>query len=91
VIVVETRDPREETLPDLGGVWFADPETGATTFADTADPKLRERFEDAAAQERATVRRAVLRTGARHLILSTQGDWLRELAGLLARDRARSA
>jgi uncharacterized protein (DUF58 family) len=91
VIVVEARDPREERLPDLGGVWFADPETGATTFADTGDPRLRERFERAAAEERATVRRAVLRTGARHIPLSTRGDWLHELADRLSRGRTRSA
>ena len=46
---------------------------------------MRQRFREAAAAERAEVAAALRRAGADHLVLSTEGDWLRELAGHLRR------
>ena len=89
VVVVEVRDPREEVLPNVGGVWLVDPETGSPTFVDTASPRLRQRFEGAAAEERSQVRHAVVRTGARHVVLSTEGDWLHPFADAISAGRRR--
>lgn len=80
LLAVEIRDPREDVLEDVGEVWFADPETGERVRVDTSDLRLRQRFAEAAAEERRTVAAALARVGASHVVLSTSGDWLRELA-----------
>jgi uncharacterized protein (DUF58 family) len=80
VVAIEIRDPREQELPDVGELWLVDPETGRQLRADTRSRRLRERFAAAAAEERAEVARAISRAGARHIVLSTAGDWLRPLA-----------
>jgi uncharacterized protein (DUF58 family) len=85
VVAVEIRDPREQELPDLGELWLVDPETGRQVRVDTRDRGLRYRFAEAAAGERAQVTRAITSTGARHVVLSTSGDWLRLLAAFLRR------
>src|SRR5262245_14405148 len=79
VVAVEIRDPREEVLPDMGELFLVDPESGRQIRVNTRDSKLRARFEVAAASERQAVTRAVSSTGARHVVLSTSGDWLRLL------------
>ncbi|GIW13481.1 MAG: hypothetical protein KatS3mg062_0920 [Tepidiforma sp.] len=84
VIAVEVRDPREQELPDVGELWLVDPETGRRLRVDTGSRRLRERFAAAAAAERAQVAGAIARCGARHIVLSTAGDWLRPLAMGLA-------
>ena len=80
---VEIRDPREERLEPVGRLSLVDPETGALLEVDTSRPGLRERFAAAAAQERAGVAAALRRAGAGHVVLSTQGDWLRALGRAL--------
>ena len=85
VVAVEIRDPREETLPDLGELYLVDPETGRQLRVNTRDAKLRARFSAAAEGERRSVARAITSTGARHVVLSTSGDWLRPLATFLRR------
>jgi uncharacterized protein (DUF58 family) len=87
VIAVEIRDPREEELPNVGPLWLVDPETGRQLRVETRSRRLRERFATAAADERAEVQRAIASTGARHVVLSTSGDWLRTLVSYLRRSR----
>jgi uncharacterized protein (DUF58 family) len=90
VIAVEVRDPREQELVDIGEVWFTDPETGRQLRVDTRDPRLRARFAQRAADERRELGLELRRSGADHVVLSTSGDWLRELASFLRRlERAR--
>lgn len=89
VVAIEVRDPREEELPDAGVLWLVDPETGRQVRADTRSEKLRARFAAAAAAERAEVARTLAAAGARHVVLSTSGDWLRSLAVFLRRGRHR--
>jgi len=80
VIAVEIRDPREQELPNAGILWLVDPETGRQVRADSRSARLRSRFATAAAAERAEVARTLAAAGARHVVLSTSGDWLRSLA-----------
>ena len=87
VLAVEIRDPREEQLVDVGEVWFADPETGARLRVDTGDASLRTRFAEAAAAERRDVASELVAARASHVVLSTEGDWLRDLASHLGRRR----
>jgi uncharacterized protein (DUF58 family) len=80
VVAVEIRDPREQELPNAGDLWLVDPETGGQIRVDTRDAKLRARFSAAAAEERTALRRTLASLGVRHTVLSTSGDWLRQLA-----------
>jgi uncharacterized protein (DUF58 family) len=87
VIAVEVRDPREEELPDVGELWLVDPETGKQLRVDTRSSRLRARFAAAAADERGLVAETLRSVGVRHLILTTAGPWLRDLALFLRRSR----
>ncbi len=85
VLAIEIRDPRELELPAMGDVWFTDPETGRQLVVNTSRRKVRKRFKEAAAAEREEVAAALRRAGADHLVLGTDGDWLKDLAGHLRR------
>ena len=85
VVAVEVRDPREQELPNAGVLWLVDPETGRQVRADTRSERLRSRFAAAAAEERAVLARSLASAGARHVVLSTAGDWLRTFAVFLRR------
>jgi uncharacterized protein (DUF58 family) len=89
VLAVEIRDPREQQLPDAGELWLVDPETGRQLRVDTRDPKLRQRFAVAAAEERTGLARMLSALGVRHVVLSTQGEWLRQLAAFLRKAQRR--
>jgi uncharacterized protein (DUF58 family) len=83
VVAVEIRDAREMELPKLGQLRLVDPETGRQLRVDTSSDALRERFAAAAAKERREVASEIASAGARHVVLPTHGDWLRELTGFL--------
>jgi uncharacterized protein (DUF58 family) len=89
VVAVEIRDPREQELPNAGALWLVDPETGRQVRVDTRSERLRMRFAAAAAAERGELARMLASAGARHLVLTTSGDWLRSLAVFLRRGRPR--
>lgn len=89
VVAIEIRDPREQELPSVGELWLVDPETGRKLRVDTRSARLRERFAAAAAAERRTLAETFASVGVRHLVLSTSGDWLRELVPFLRRGRPR--
>jgi uncharacterized protein (DUF58 family) len=88
VLAVEIRDPREMELTPMGDLWLVDPETGRQLQVNTSRRSVRRRFAAAAAAEREEVAAALRRVGAEHLVLSTRGDWLRDLAGHLRRSEA---
>jgi len=83
VLAIEIRDPREQELVDVGEVWFADPESGDRLRVDTSDAGLRSRFAEAAALDRRRVADELAAARASHVVLSTEGDWLRQLAAHL--------
>jgi uncharacterized protein (DUF58 family) len=89
VVAVEIRDPREQELPNVGHIWLVDPETGRKLHVDTARRKLRERFAEAAAGERAALARELAALGVPHVALSTSGDWLRQFAAFISREGLR--
>ncbi len=83
VVAVEIRDAREQELPKLGQLCLVDPETGRQLRVDTSSERLRSQFVAAAAQERRDVAAEITSAGARHVVLRTHGDWLRELTAFL--------
>lgn len=89
VLALEVRDPREQELPKVGDLWVVDPETGRQLRVDTSSRKLRERFSARAENERQALAADLRRGGASHVVLSTAGDWLRQLATFLRRESQR--
>jgi uncharacterized protein (DUF58 family) len=82
-IAIEIRDPREQELPDVGELDLVDPETRQQLRVDTSNRRLRKNFAAAAAAERAQLATEFRSLGVDHLVLSTEGDWLRVLASFL--------
>jgi uncharacterized protein (DUF58 family) len=90
VVAVEIRDQREQELPNIGHVWLVDPETGHSLQVDTGRRRVRERFAQAADDERVELARELGSLGVPHVVLSTAGDWLRPFARFLSNERRRS-
>jgi uncharacterized protein (DUF58 family) len=83
VVAVEIRDAREQELPKLGVLRLVDPETGRHLKVDTTSQRVRTSFAAAAAAERKDVAAELASAGARHVVLATHGDWLRDLTAFL--------
>jgi hypothetical protein len=62
---------------------LVDPETGRQLRVDSSSDRLRRDFAAAAAEERREVAAEITSAGARHVVLHTHGDWLRDLTGFL--------
>ena len=88
-IAIEILDPREVSLPDVGLLTMVDPSTGHLREVPTASKKLRQRYEAAAAEQRAAIAEAVRGAGVDHLILRTDRDWLFDVVRFVAERRAR--
>ena len=91
VLVVEVLDPREMELPAVGLISLRDTESGRVRQVQTNDPKLRQRYRDAAAAQRQANAAAVRAAGADHLLLRTDQDWLLDLVRFVATRRQRLA
>jgi uncharacterized protein (DUF58 family) len=87
VLVVEIRDPREQSLPSVGVVTLTDPETGGQLEVNTGSAALRQRFEAAAAAQRSEVAATIRAARASHLVLSTDSNWLLDIARFVAAAR----
>ncbi|MEU4236418.1 DUF58 domain-containing protein [Actinoplanes sp. NPDC026619] len=87
VLAIEVVDPRELELPDVGVLALADPETGALHEVQTSDAKLRDRYAEAAAEQRGEIARALRAAGAAHLRLRTDTDWLLDMVRFVAAQR----
>lgn len=80
VLAIEVLDPRELALPDIGVVTLVDPESGRRREVGTGSSRVRRRYAQAAAEHRAGVASAIRRTGAGHLVLRTDRDWIADIA-----------
>jgi uncharacterized protein (DUF58 family) len=87
VLAIEVVDPRELELPDVGVLLVADPETGRTHEVQTADPRLRTRYAEGAAAQRAAIAYELRAAGAQHLRLRTDSDWLLDIVKFVAAQR----
>jgi uncharacterized protein (DUF58 family) len=83
VVAVEVRDPREAEVPAVGHLALVDPETGERIEVDTSRRAVRERFARIEHEGRAQVADDLRRLRVPHVVLSTAGDWLRELGRTL--------
>lgn len=87
VLCVEIVDPAELRLPDVGVLDLIDPETGEHVEIHTGNARFRARYEAAAAEQRARIAAGIRSAGASHLRLSTDADWLRDIAAFVAERR----
>jgi uncharacterized protein (DUF58 family) len=87
VLAIEVVDPRELELPDVGVLTLADPESGFLHEVQTSDPRLRERYAQAASEQRAAIAHALRAAGAAHLRLRTDTDWLLDMVRFVAAQR----
>ena len=87
VLAIEITDPRELELVDVGILAVADPETGEVHEIQTSDRRLRDRYATAARRERAAVAAAIRASGAGHLRLRTNSDWLLDIVKFVAAAR----
>jgi uncharacterized protein (DUF58 family) len=71
VIAVWIQDPAERELPDVGGLFVRDPETGEELWVDTSDARLRAAYRDLVGRQRARVEAALRGSGLDTLELST--------------------
>jgi uncharacterized protein (DUF58 family) len=76
---VEIVDPRELELAAAGLVTFVDTETGRQLEVQTDDADVRRRYAAAAQQQRARIATALRHTGAAHLQLRTDRDWVSDV------------
>ncbi len=90
-LAIEVVDPRELALPAVGVLTLVDPETGRRREVQTSSAKLRARYAAAAAEQRQTIATNIRRSGADHLVLRTDGDWLADLIRFVALRRERAA
>jgi uncharacterized protein (DUF58 family) len=84
VMAIEVRDPRETSLPNVGHLALVDPESGELVQIDTSRRRVRERFAAIEAEGRARVASEFRRLAVEHVVLSTEGDWLRDLGRRLS-------
>jgi uncharacterized protein (DUF58 family) len=79
LLAVEIYDPRERELPALGQLALVDPETGARLSVNTSNRRIRERFAELERERSAHLISEMRRLRAKHVQLSTGGEWLRAL------------
>ncbi len=89
VLAVEIVDPRELELPNVGYLAMVDPETGRRLEVPTGKASLRRRYAEAAAAERTAIATAIRRSGAQHLQLRTDRDWVRDVVAFVVSNRHR--
>ncbi len=89
VLVVEVVDPRELELPEVGLLTVIDTESGRIREINTRSRKVRDRYAVAAREQREANAKAVRDSGADHLVLRTDRDWLFDVVRFVALRRRR--
>lgn len=83
-IAIEIVDPREMELPNVGTLAVVDPETGRRREINTQRKRIRERYAQAAQEQRAAIAQSFRDTRTSHLQLSTDRDWLFDVVRFVA-------
>jgi uncharacterized protein (DUF58 family) len=89
VVAVHVTDPRELELTPVGMLGVVDVETGRHMHVQTNSPRLRERYAEAARARHESIVDAVRKAGADYLHLSTDRDWVLDLARFVTRRSVR--
>ena len=89
VLCIEVVDPVELALPDVGMLVLHDAVTGREIEVPTGNERFRRRYAEAASTQRRAIAARIRATGADHLVLRTDRDWLLELARFVSGRRDR--
>lgn len=81
-IAIRLKDEAEETLPFMGIVSLFNAETGNTTWVNSSDPAMRERFSSQFTERESQLTQAFNRAGIDHVTLKTDDDIIRPLITL---------
>ncbi len=81
-IAIRLKDVAEEILPDMGIVSLFNAETGNTTWVNSSDSAVRERFSSQYAERETQLTQAFNRAGIDHVTLGTDDDIIRPLITL---------
>ncbi len=84
LVAIEIVDPREMELPNVGTLAVVDPETGERREIQTQRRKVRERYAEAAREQRAEIAQTFRESRTNHLQLSTDRDWLFDVVKFVA-------
>ncbi|CAN7164304.1 DUF58 domain-containing protein [Terrabacter sp. LjRoot27] len=79
VVAIQVVDPRESELPDAGGVYVEDVETGEQIFVDTSDVAFRARLAAAAESRQADLEARARKAGVDLYPVRTDDDLVRSL------------
>ncbi len=90
VLCVELSDPWDLELPRVGLIRFLDPATGAVREVNTGSESTRRLYAEHSAAQKESVRQAIRSAGADHLVMSTERDWLLDLAHHVSGKRRRA-
>jgi len=88
VVAVHVTDPRELQLTPVGILGVVDVETGRRVHVQTNSPTLRARYAEAAQARHDRIGTSIRHAGADYLHLSTDRDWVLDLARFLTRRRS---
>jgi uncharacterized protein (DUF58 family) len=88
VIAALITDPREHDIPDVGVVTFEDPESGRQILVDTGSAALRARFQEAANDQRETIRDDLVRARTAIAELSTAAEVVPQLVAFIKQREA---
>ena len=89
MIAVRIEDPRERELPDVGGVYLHDPETGQQLWIDTSDRRVRQAHGALVAERDQRLTEILQRTGVDLLTLSTGAGLVDDLLRFITIRRRR--
>jgi uncharacterized protein (DUF58 family) len=79
VVAIQVVDPRAGELPDAGGVYVEDAETGEQIFVDTCDTAFRQRLTTAAEARQADLEARARKAGVDLYTVRTDDDLVRSL------------
>jgi uncharacterized protein (DUF58 family) len=88
LVAAQVTDPREFEIPAVGLLEVVDAETGTRLNVQTNSASLRERYAAAVAERQDGIRRTLSEAGAEHMELSTDRDWLVDVAQFIRRRRS---
>ena len=80
VLAVEVVDRHEIEFPDVGEMLIRDPETDFSRYVNTSDEGARRRMDAATTAQRERIKIALRRSGAGHIQLRTDRDWVADIA-----------
>ena len=88
VLAVQIVDPREFELPRMGMLTLVDAESGRELRVQSNSRTLREKYARAAQHRHDEIAATISAARADHLVLSTERDWLYDIARFVLRRRA---